>query len=94
MKLSFLPMILAAGAALTSAHYECTTDQAFDVLFNNATADALAQRILVSLEKGVVELRDEISHVDAQKAATTIVDYYRYLVSHLPKNVVAKLPPV
>ncbi|KAJ2882991.1 hypothetical protein FB639_002271 [Coemansia asiatica] len=61
MKLSLVSAVLAAGAALTSAHYECTTEQAFDVLFNNATTDALAQKILVSLEKGVIELRNEIS---------------------------------
>ncbi|KAJ1648220.1 hypothetical protein LPJ64_000481 [Coemansia asiatica] len=72
MKLSLVSAVLAAGAALTSAHYECTTEQAFDVLFNNATTDALAQKILVSLEKGVIELRNEISQVDAEKAATTI----------------------
>ncbi|KAJ1719425.1 hypothetical protein LPJ53_005815 [Coemansia erecta] len=94
MKISFIPFFISIGAVLTQAHYECTQQEAFDVLFNNGTADALAGRILESLKKGAIELRGEISQVDAAKAAGAIVDRYRSLISHLPKDIAARLPPV
>ncbi|KAJ2795553.1 hypothetical protein H4R20_005843, partial [Coemansia guatemalensis] len=55
------------------AHYECTPQQAFDVLFSDATSDALAKRVLASLKSGVIEVRGELTKADADKAAQTIL---------------------
>ncbi|KAJ2308079.1 hypothetical protein H4S02_007412, partial [Coemansia sp. RSA 2611] len=68
MKLLFVSAICAALTTVY-AHYECTTQEAFDVLFSNATTDAFAQRLLDSLKSGVAGVRGEINQADADKAA-------------------------
>ncbi|KAJ2850300.1 hypothetical protein IWW36_001986 [Coemansia brasiliensis] len=75
---SFLAVIACAHA-----HYECTTEQAFDVLFSNATTDALAQQLLKSLQRGVVTVEQELSEMDADKAARDVLTRYRAILSTL-----------
>ncbi|KAJ2897198.1 hypothetical protein GGI21_004966 [Coemansia aciculifera] len=93
MKFAFVSAILLGAIATTaSAHYECTPQQAFDVLFNNATTNIIAERMLVKLKSGVAKLRIDLNQTSAESAAQHIMDRYRSIVSHLPKNLAAGLP--
>ncbi|KAJ2629026.1 hypothetical protein H4R22_003562 [Coemansia sp. RSA 1290] len=91
MNLSTVFSFLAA-IAFAYGHYECTTEQAFDVLFGNATTDALAQQLLKSLQSGVVRVEQGLSEVDADKAARDILTRYRAILSLLPNNIASKFP--
>ncbi|KAJ2449462.1 hypothetical protein EV183_004887 [Coemansia sp. RSA 2336] len=91
MKLSSVFSFVAA-MSFAHGHYECTTEQAFDVLFGNATTDALAQRLLKSLQDGVVKVEHELSEVDADKAARDILTRYRTILSLLPNSIASKFP--
>ncbi|KAJ2746091.1 hypothetical protein GGI20_001643 [Coemansia sp. BCRC 34301] len=92
MKLFVPGVLLGILATVVSAHYECTPQQAFDVLFNNATTNIIAERLLVRLKSGVAKLRTDLNQTSAESAAQHIMDRYRSIVSHLPKNIAAGLP--
>ncbi|KAJ2031318.1 hypothetical protein GGI01_001703 [Coemansia sp. RSA 376] len=94
MKLAIGSLFLGILAASVSAHYECTPQQAFDVLFNNATTSIIAERLLISLKSGVAKLRTDINQTSAEDAAQRIVNRYRNIISYLPKNLAAGLPQI
>ncbi|KAJ2203954.1 hypothetical protein IW145_003750, partial [Coemansia sp. RSA 521] len=88
MKLAVVSTV-AALLSVARAHYECTTQEAFDVLFSNTTTDALAQRLLNSLKEGTAEIRGRTNNVDAERAAQHILTRYRTILGILPKNIAA-----
>ncbi|KAJ2821657.1 hypothetical protein FBU31_004831 [Coemansia sp. 'formosensis'] len=94
MKLATGTLFLGILAACANAHYECTTQEAFDVLFNNATTDIVAERLLVSLKNGVAKLRTDLNQTSAESAAQRIMDRYRSILSYLPKGLTANLPQI
>ncbi|KAJ2772760.1 hypothetical protein IWQ56_001244 [Coemansia nantahalensis] len=93
MKVTTVPAILAA-LAVADAHYDCTTQQAFDVLFSNSTVDAFAKQLLASLQSGAARVSSRLESVDAEKAAQAILARYRGMVALLPPNVSASLPRI
>ncbi|KAJ2692954.1 hypothetical protein H4R19_006070 [Coemansia spiralis] len=93
MRVTAIPVILAA-LAVADAHYECTTEQAFDVLFSNSTVDEFAKRLLVSLRSGVTRVSGRLESMDAEKAAQAILARYRGIVALLPPNMSANLPRI
>ncbi|KAJ2747277.1 hypothetical protein GGH94_004189 [Coemansia aciculifera] len=94
MKLAIGTLFLGILAASASAHYECTPQQAFDVLFNNATTSIIAERLLISLKSGVAKLRTDLNQTSAEEAAQRIMDRYRNIISYLPKNLAVGLPQI
>ncbi|KAJ2780766.1 hypothetical protein H4R18_003278 [Coemansia javaensis] len=85
---------LLAMLAVGYAHYECTTQQAFDVLFSNSTTNAFAAQLLTSLRNGVAEVRGRLEGADAKQAANRILSRYRAILTRLPPNVSARLPQI
>ncbi|KAI7820370.1 hypothetical protein BX661DRAFT_189204 [Kickxella alabastrina] len=94
MKISYIPIILSISAALTHAHYKCTTDEAFDVLFNDITADLLAEHILDYLKKGSVQWRNDIDQVDPRKSAVALILRYRAMLEKLPVAIASRFPRI
>ncbi|KAJ2000872.1 hypothetical protein GGI04_003973, partial [Coemansia thaxteri] len=85
--MKLLPATVVFGIIATAhAHYECTPQEAFDVLFNNATTNVLAERLLDTLKKGVVQLRSDLSQTSAENIARAIMDRYRSIIGKLPKD--------
>ncbi|KAJ1992709.1 hypothetical protein GGI26_002526 [Coemansia sp. RSA 1358] len=68
-------LILSLPLAFVNAHYECTEEQAFELLLKNATV-VVSEQLLSALRNGAAELRGEVSQTDAKQAANAIIKYY------------------
>ncbi|KAJ2687227.1 hypothetical protein IWW39_003088 [Coemansia spiralis] len=89
MKLATGVLILCGFSVSVCAQNQCTPQQALEVLLNDATANFVAERLLVSLKNGVARLRTDLNQTNPEVAAQHIVDNYRSILSYLPKNLAA-----
>ncbi|KAJ1823725.1 hypothetical protein LPJ60_001332 [Coemansia sp. RSA 2675] len=81
MKLATGVLILGGFSVSVCAQNQCTPQQALEVLLNDATANFVAERLLVSLKNGVARLRTDLNQTNPEVAAQHIVDNYRSILS-------------